>query len=445
MKKISIVGLGFVGLPLACILASLKNKYQVYGIDKKISDNANNSKKDMLSLFSQKLVDKKLITVFEKAKKNKNLIFSKSFPIIKNSDVIVVSVNFDFKKGSTNKTFKKLKNLFNEIAINIGQNTLILLETTVPPGTSEKIIIPLIKKIFLKRKISAKKINFAYSYERVMPGKNYYNSIVNINRCYSGLNKKSLNKCETFLKTFVNYKKYPLYKLDKLRDCETSKILENTYRAVNIAFIDEWTKYSSKIGVNLNKIIEGIKLRKTHNNIMSPGLGVGGYCLTKDPEFAKTSSKYLFKTDSNFPITSKSLIINKNMLTGSFNFLKKNFTKKNLKILILGASYREDIGDTRYSASLELYAKLIKAGHDVTIHDPVVSNINTNSFILKKLPNLKNFQVIIFCVAHKEYKKINFLKISKKPYYFDLNLVLDKKTKYFLRKNNFKLKVLGDD
>ena len=133
------------------------------------------------------------------------------------------------------------------------------------------------------------------------------------------------------------------------------------------------------------------------------------------------------------------------MLTGSFNFLKKNFTKKNLKILILGASYREDIGDTRYSASLELYEKLIKAGHDVTIHDPVVSNINTNSFILKKLPNLKNFQVIIFCVAHKEYKKINFLKISKKPYYFDLNLVLDKKTKYFLRKNNFKLKVLGDD
>ena len=84
---------------------------------------------------------------------------------------------------------------------------------------------------------------------------------------------------------------------------------------------------------------------------MSPGLGVGSYCLTKDPEFAKTSSKYLFKTDSNFPITSKSLIINKNMLTGSFNFLKKNFTKKNLKILILGASYREDIGDTRYSAS----------------------------------------------------------------------------------------------
>ena len=97
--------MGFVGLPLACILASLKNKYQVYGIDKKISDNANNSKKDMLSLFSQKLVDKKLITVFEKAK-NKNLIFSKSFPIIKILMLLLLVLILILKKALLIKHLK---------------------------------------------------------------------------------------------------------------------------------------------------------------------------------------------------------------------------------------------------------------------------------------------------------------------------------------------------
>ena len=146
-----------------------------------------------------------------------------------------------------------------------------------------------------------------------MPGKNYFNSIVNINRCYSGINKLSEKKCEKFLKSFINTKDFPLYKLDKISECEASKILENSYRALNIAFIDEWTKYSNNIGINLNKILDGIKMRATHQNIMRPGLGVGGYCLTKDPEFAKISSDYIFRSKENFPLTSSSIKINKRM------------------------------------------------------------------------------------------------------------------------------------
>ena len=445
MKKISVIGLGFVGLPLACILASLKKKFMVIGIDKKVGNNPNNSKRNIINLFTKNLIDKKLISLFKKSLKNKNFIFSNSFSNIKNSDVVIVSVNFDFQHGLVNQSFNKLKKLFKEISLNLSKKTLIILETTVPPGTSEKVIYPLIKKTLKKRKISSKKIYYAYSYERVMPGKNYFNSIVNINRCYSGYDKQSSQKCNSFLKAFINFKKYPLYKLDSLRDCETSKILENTYRAVNIALIDEWTKFSSKIGVNLNKVIKGIKLRKTHNNIMSPGLGVGGYCLTKDPTFAEMSSKYLFKINSNFPITSKSLIINRNMTQSSFQFLTNNLSRKNLKILILGASYREDIGDIRFSSSIELYKKLIKNNYNVTIHDPIVSNLKKNKFLINKFPNFKKFDVVIFCVAHKEYKKLKLSYFEKKPMYFDLNLVLNERTKYYLRKNNYKLKVLGDD
>ena len=442
MKKISIIGLGFVGLPLACILSRLKLK--VIGIDKKVKFNKILSKKKIIRSFSSGLVDKKLISILKKSEKDKKFIFTNSFESISESDVVVVSVNFDFKTKSIKKSFTQLKNLFKKIANNLSEDTLIMLETTIPPGTSEKIIFPLITKILKKRRLNIKKIYFSYSYERVMPGKNYYNSIVNINRCYAGINDESFKKCEKFLKLFINDKQFPLHKLNNIRSCETSKILENTYRAVNIAFIDEWTRFAHKIGVNLNEVIDGIKLRSTHNNIMRPGLGVGGYCLTKDPEFVKISSKYIFKTKSNFPITSRSLNINKNMTQNSFNFLKRYFFKKSLKILILGGSYREDVGDIRFSSSIDLFKKLKKNGHDVIIHDPIARGEPINYFV-KKIPNSNSFDMILFCVAHKQYKKMNLSKLSKKPLYFDLNLVLSNKKKRFLKKNNYKLKVLGDD
>ena len=118
------------------------------------------------------------------------------------------------------------------------------------------------------------------------------------------MNKSSSFKCRNFLKKYINYKKFPLYEFDNLIDCEAAKILENSYRAVNIAFIDEWTKFSVKTKLNLNKIIDAIKFRSTHTNIMRPGLGVGGYCLTKDPDFINFSGKYIFKKKFSFPITN---------------------------------------------------------------------------------------------------------------------------------------------
>ena len=115
-----------------------------------------------------------------------------------------------------------------------------------------------------------------------------------------------------------------------------------------------------------------------------------------------------------------------------------------MKILILGGSYREDVGDIRFSSSIDLFKKLKKNGHNVIIHDPIARGEPINYFV-KKIPNSNSFDMILFCVAHKQYKKMNLSKLSKKPLYFDLNLVLNNKKKRFLKKNNYKLKVLGDD
>ncbi len=353
-KKISIIGLGFVGLPLACILSNTSNKnLQIVGIDKKL-ENKKLEKKLFLNQFKKNLVDSKMISAVNKALKNKNLNFYNDIKHIQNSEIIVVSVNFDFQRTNTKKSFNNLKNLFYKISKNIFRDTLLIVETTVPPGTSDKIILPLVNKVLKKRNPKIK-IYYAYSYERVMPGKSYFDSIVNMNRCYAGNNKVSSKKCLKFFESFINTKKFPMFNLENIKDCETSKILENSYRALNIAFIDEWTKYANKIGINLNNVINGIKIRKTHNNIMRPGLGVGGYCLTKDPSFAMISSKYLYKKNINFPLTSQSLSINRNMPQTSIKFLNDNLPKKKIKDIDL----RSLISRRRGRYQIQCFYKII--------------------------------------------------------------------------------------
>jgi nucleotide sugar dehydrogenase len=259
------------------------------------------------------------------------------------------------------------------------------------------------------------------------------------------MNKSSALQCNNFLKQFINYKRFPLFEFDNLIDCEAAKILENSYRAINIAFIDEWTKYANATKLNLNRVINAIKKRKTHNNIMSPGLGVGGYCITKDPDFINFSTKFFSNVRFNFPITNIAKKINESMPNTSINFIKskiKNLRKK--KILILGAAYKQDVSDTRYSPTVNLINYFKRKKINFSIHDPVIDIEEANKFsVLKKLPNLNNYNVILFCVGHSYYKNIRIKKLPKKPIYFDLNRVLSFSQIKLIKKRKLKLEILG--
>ena len=220
-------------------------------------------------------------------------------------------------------------------------------------------------------------IYFAYSYERVTPGDNYYNSISNYYRVFAGININSANKCKKFLEKIINTKKFPLTKLKTLTDCETCKIIENTFRAVNIALLDELTKFSIENKIDTKKYSEAIRVRNTHKNIMNPGLGVGGYCLTKDPKFLDYSSKNILKTNNQFPLIKKTISINSNMVNTSFKFIKDKIKIfKNKKILQVGISYKEDVDDLRFSPAVELAQKLIDKGVILDIYDPFFKKNN---------------------------------------------------------------------
>ena len=140
------------------------------------------------------------------------------------------------------------------------------------------------------------------------------------------MNKASAVVCEKFLKTFINTKKYKLTRLENIRSSEFSKILENTYRAVTISLMDEWNKFANFIDVDLFDISAAIRKRNTHSNIRYPGLGVGGYCLTKDPYFAKISAKKIYKSNKiSFPLSNLSVDINKKMPEHAYELIKKYY------------------------------------------------------------------------------------------------------------------------
>ena len=422
-KKICIQGLGFVGSAMAAAVANAKNPQGEYYFDVTVVDLNTTSVKKKINLansgfFPIETSDTKLKKVFKNSVKRGNLKASYNENFYKEADIIIVDIGIDIDFYSTKPKIilNKFKSAIRSIAKKMKRNTLIIIETTVPTGTCEKVVAPIIIKEFKKRNIDSSKLNLAHSYERVMPGKNYYDSIVNFWRVYSGINNHSANKCKKFLEKVINTQKYPLTRLDSTTASETAKLLENSYRAANIAFIHEWTVFAELSGIDLFQIINAIKIRPTHNNIRFPGLGIGGYCLTKDPSFAPAVSKSLFGSYLDFPFSKLSTKISKEMPLHTFERAKKmlgNF--KNKKILICGVSYRQDVDDTRYSPTEILYERIISTGAKIDIHDPIVSywnevsiEIDTNNF-----PSSKIYDLVIFCVPHSFYCALNLLKWVK--------------------------------
>ncbi len=232
------------------------------------------------------------------------------------ADVVVVDVQCDYIKESLNDVstgyvqMEDLEKALEIIGEEIQPHALVLIETTVPPGTTEQVAYPLIKKAFRKRGINSEP-NLAHSYERVMPGSDYVASIRNFWRVCSGINTTSKDLVVKFLNEVIDTEKFPLTVLDRPIESETAKIVENSYRATILAFLNEWSLFSERNGVDLIKVIKAIKVRPTHSNIIFPGPGIGGYCLPKDGGLGVWAYKHLMGfEDDLFQITPLAININ---------------------------------------------------------------------------------------------------------------------------------------
>jgi len=319
---------------------------------------------------------------------------------------------------------------------------LTLIETTVAPGTTEFVAWPIMKKAFATRGIASEPL-LAHSFERVMPGRNYVSSIRDFWRVCSGCNAEARQRVERFLREVLNTEQFPLTIMDRPIESETTKIVENSFRAAMLAFLDEWSLFAERNGVDLIKVIEAIKVRPTHNNIIFPGPGVGGYCLPKDGGLGYWAYKHILGFDDEiFRITTRAIDINDTRGLHVAELTRdalRNMGRQSAgtTVLLCGASYRQDVGDTRYSGSEVVARRLTEMGAEMRVHDPYVEHWYelenqdvypaigqslsrffrnqenlVNIRVQHDLPAaLKDVQAIILAVPHRPYLQLEPEKI----------------------------------
>jgi nucleotide sugar dehydrogenase len=311
------------------------------------------------------------------------LIATYTYDALKLADVVVVDVQCDYLKESFGNVrngradMDALEESLEIIGQHINPEALVLIETTVAPGTTEQVAYPIIKKMFRKRGIESDPL-LAHSFERVMPGRNYVSSIRDFWRVCSGVNEESTRKVVRFLNEVINTEKFPLTVLDRPIESETAKIVENSFRATILAFLDEWSLFAEQNGVDLIKVINAIKVRPTHSNIIFPGPGIGGYCLPKDGGLGLWAYRHIHGFEDNiFKMTPLAIDINDTRSLHVAQLTRdalRNMGRPiaSAEILVLGASYREDVGDTRYSGSELIVRRLTEMGAELKVHDPYV-------------------------------------------------------------------------
>ncbi len=389
-------------------------------------------------------------------KEKKTLIATYTYEALRLADVVIVDVQCDYYK----ETFGDVRQGHADIAAleaslkiigeKIKPECLVLIETTVPPGTTEYVAYPIMKKAFGKRGLTDSEPLLAHSFERVMPGRNYVASVRDFWRVCSGINAAARQRVREFLSDILNVEQYPLTVLDRPIESETCKIVENSYRAAILAFLDEWSVFAERNGVDLIKVIEAIKIRPTHSNMIFPGPGIGGYCLPKDGGLGVWAYHTLMGfEDDVFKITPAAIDINDTRalrVPQQVRDALRNMGKivAASKIVLLGASYREDVGDTRYSGSEIIVRKLTEMGAEIAVHDPYVKHwwelekqdtypapdhsmkqffrnqdkLDETRVLTDFAAALKFADAVIFAVRHKEYLDLDpddVVKMTGRP------------------------------
>lgn len=418
-KKVIVVqGLGFVGAVMSLVCANaITEEYAVIGVDLANEHTYWKIKSINDGVFPLVANDPKISEFFERAKQQGNFLATYDPAAYQYADFIIVDINLDVQKDSNvdgvlrdfDVDLSGFKSAITSIGRNCRDDVLILVETTVPPGTCENVVKPIIEDQLSQRGLTLEKYRLGHSYERVMPGPQYIDSIREFPRVYSGSNEVSADAIESFLKTIIDTSKCELTRLEHTNATEMAKVLENSYRAMNISFAVEWSRFAEEAGVDLYAMVNAIRARKTHANLMFPGIGVGGYCLTKDPLLASWARKSFFGSDSDLSMSVNSVSVNDQMPIFAFNRLIEVFGDlKDKKVTFLGVSYRGDVGDTRYTPVEVLFNMVRKAGAAINLHDPFVSHWQEQlcdvesdlDMVLGSSPDL-----VIISTGHSEYIK----------------------------------------
>ena len=417
--KITVIGLGYIGLPTAAMFAKSGMNVIGYDINPKVIEALNQGRiiieEPGLGPLVKEVVSAGKLKGDTKINESDAFIISVPTPI--NEDK---TANMEYVKVAAESIVKYLKN-----------GDVVVLESTSPPGTIDDVLLPILSKSGLN---IGEDLFVAYSPERVLPGK-IIQELEENDRVIGGINEKSAEKVKEIYSAFV---KGHIYTTDS-KTAEMCKLMENTYRDVNIALANELAITCEELGINAWEVIE-LSNKHPRVNIHQPGPGVGGHCLAVDPWFIVEKQK-------NGEIIEKSREINDNMPTHVFDTLKNILKDENSKIAILGITYKPNIDDTRESPILKLADIILKnSNYKLRLHDPYVLKENTRfkDYMVNSVEEAaENADILILGVNHREYENLDFKKLSKlmkTKHIYDTRNSLDEKT---LKELGFKVTLLG--
>jgi UDP-N-acetyl-D-glucosamine dehydrogenase len=432
---VCVQGLGFVGCAMAIAVAGARRSdstpwFNVVGVDQPTAAGRERAEQVNRGELPLTALDPDLREALKLANHEGNLIATTEPGSYALADVTVVDINLDVDRERRTIDFEPFRKAIKALGDWMRPGSLVLVETTVPPGTCRHLVMPTLRSGLQARGLPGDAILVAHSYERIMPGREYLRSIVELPRVYAADEELAALACRSFLEKVIHPERSRLTRLKSTIASETSKIVENSYRAVNIAFIDEWSRFAEAVGVDLYEVVDAIRTRPTHANIRRPGLGVGGYCLTKDPLMGEVAARQLFDLKvSEFPFSRLAVKVNEEMPLRSVERLAYALggSLAGREILVLGVSYRADIGDTRWSPSETLVRGIWERSGTVRAHDPLVRFWpELKMGIERALPTASGADAVVFAVDHEEYKQLDLRSWLGpcRPVLFDASRVL---------------------
>jgi nucleotide sugar dehydrogenase len=430
-RVVVVQGLGFVGAAVAPVIASATDDhgnhlYFVIGVDLPTAEGYWKVEKINAGVPPIVSTDIELAALTHAAvNESSNLRATTCEEAYSIADVIVIDVHLDADGSAPDSHFgihvdlEPFSSAIRTVGRRMRPDALVLIETTVPVGTSDRVVLPSLRKERLARGIDTP-VLLAHAYERVMPGPRYVSSIRAYPRAFAGVDERSTDAAREFLSTFIHTPDGDgLWQLENPVSSELAKVLENSYRAMNIAFIHEWTMLAEEIGVNLFQIVDAIRARKgTHDNMRYPGFGVGGYCLTKDSLLAQWGATNLLGSDAVLAMTLEALRTNALMPLHTARLVKDaaGGDLTGTRVAVCGVSYISDVADTRNSPTEILVDDLLAAGAVVRVHDPSVEVWveRRDISIFQELEQvLHDVDGVVLAVPHLAYRELSAVALGQ--------------------------------
>ena len=395
---LAVIGLGYVGLPLAIEAANNTLRVAGYDINKIVVDNLNNSLSHVEDISDQTLNDALA----------KELSFTFDSKVLGESEYIVISVPTPLTDYQPDLSYVEAAS--KSIGENLKKGQVVILESTTYPGTTLEIVLPILENVSnLKAGVD---FLLGYSPERIDPGNKEW-TFKNTPKIVSGINTKSLEKISEFYKSIIDN----VVEVSGTREAEMVKLIENTYRQVNIAMVNELAILSNMLDIDIWEVVEAAKTKPFGFQSFRPGPGVGGHCIPIDPKYLSFKTRQIGQPVRFVELAQEINNSMPNYVVARISELmnKKEILLKNSKILILGVAYKKDIGDTRESPAIDIMESLLEKSVDLSFYDPHVDELvfNENSIYKEEnLENLSTYDLILIHTPHSEFHEINFESIT---------------------------------